>query len=185
MTWVYWGKGVKLKFMAQIDFKCFSKVVKSRSFFASCWCRVDESSIYQWDSPFFVTFTSSQLLLSTRHFEIEYSLLSTYVQDWNFMSFFLTSSRKCLLLNVYNFVVVLEKLMHSSLTGWLIKTWDLLRWNLQSLDRICSLRWRIYCILLFSLYFFSVRSRTSHLWDIRQISLRLLKFQNCFYLSKV
>ena len=175
--WPELAKGVKLKFMAQIDFKCFSKVVKSRGFLPA----QRESSIYQWDSPFFVT--SSQLLLSTRHFEIEYSLLSTYVQDWNFMSFFLTSSRKCLLLNVYNFVVVLEKLMHSSLTGWLIKTWDLLRWNLQSLDRICSLRWRIYCILLFSLYFFS--ERTSHLWDIRQISLRLLKFQNCFYLSKV
>ena len=70
------AKGVKLKFMAQIDFKCFSKVVKSREFFFfACWCR--DESIYQWDSPFFVTFTSSPTFtVSTRHFETEYLQLS-------------------------------------------------------------------------------------------------------------
>ena len=37
------AKGVKLKFMAEIDFKCFSKVVKSRGFLPA----QRESSIYQ------------------------------------------------------------------------------------------------------------------------------------------
>lgn len=142
--------------MAEIDFKCFSKVVKSR-FFAQ------HSYLSMRRSPFFVTFTSSNFYqpdfwnpsptwksnpFSRKCKKITRSVvlneyLSSFLGETN-MSFFRGNA-------YFGCLQFRRNCSKMRCTGWLIKTWDPKQIFLNNLDRISLRCWRIYCILLFSL----------------------------------